>query len=110
MMTAPCESASRGRGAQGPVAKATAGGAARAPCGTSGVCAHPGSLFSAICEQGGESLLRAPRAGALMARVPFVLLDGRGAETLSAQPSRRALPKVTCEECYFPRNLLCSLQ
>jgi hypothetical protein len=29
---------------------------------------------------------------------------------LSVKPSRRALPKVSCEECYFRRNLLCALE
>jgi hypothetical protein len=28
---------------------------------------------------------------------------------VSGTPSKRALPKVSCEECYFKRNLLCAL-
>jgi hypothetical protein len=27
-----------------------------------------------------------------------------------SKPSKRAARKVTCEECYFKRNLLCALQ
>jgi hypothetical protein len=27
----------------------------------------------------------------------------------SKQPTRRPLPKVSCEECFFRRNLLCAL-
>ena len=30
--------------------------------------------------------------------------------TVSGTPSRRALPKVSCDECYFRRNLLCALE
>jgi hypothetical protein len=33
-----------------------------------------------------------------------------GFQKLSAKPSRHPLPKVSCEECYFRRNLLCALE
>jgi hypothetical protein len=44
----------------------------------------------------------------LIGAVPFNA-SGRGAGQVPRQESKRASRKVSCEECYFRRNLLCAL-
>ena len=58
-------------------------------------------------------VLRGPLIGppnsALIGLVPVKPNSQQGASQLQGKQSKRAPRKVSCEECYFRRNLLCAL-
>ena len=70
-------------------------------------------VFSPICGLGRRGPLRGSRRAALITLGPSNPNAVWGKVTVqkkqSKRPPRRQLPKVSCDECYFRRNLLCSL-
>jgi hypothetical protein len=70
-------------------------------------------VFSPFCGLARRGPLRGPRSAALITRGPSnpnaVWGKGKVQKKQSKRPPRRPLPKVSCDECYFRRNLLCAL-